>query len=58
MNREIYFRDLPELTQIRILDEYGASCPAELGLDAVPYATIVADGDGVAALCIANVKSA
>lgn len=58
MNREIYFRDLPELTQIRILDEYGASCPAELGLDAIPYATIVADGDGVAALGIAAVKSA
>jgi len=54
MSRDIYFKDLPELTQQRILDEYGASCPEELGLDTNPYATILLNEDGVGGLGIAK----
>lgn len=56
MSRDIYFKDLPELTQTRILDSYGVSSPAELGLDTQPYATAIMDADGVGALAICNLK--
>lgn len=51
---QIYFSDLPSLTQQNILDQYGASCAADLGLDTLPYATINVDNDGVAALGISK----
>ena len=54
MSRDIYFKDLPELTQQRILDSYGAENAAELGLEDKPYATILLDDDGVGGFGIAG----
>lgn len=59
MSKEIYFKDLPELTQQRILDQFGAISAEELGLDKIPYATIQMDCDGVGAIGFASrVKTA
>ena len=54
MSKDIYFKDLPELTQQRILDSYGAESAAELDLENKPYATILLDEDGVGGLGIAG----
>lgn len=52
--RAIYFAELPELTQQHILDQFGATSAADLGLDKVPYATISEDSEGVAAIGLTN----
>ena len=54
MSRDIYFKDLPELTQQRILDSYGVDSAADLGLDNKPYATVLLDEDGVGGFGIAG----
>lgn len=56
MSRDIYFKDLPEFTQNKILDEYGAQTPEELGLDKEPYATVITDDYGVAAMGLTRIK--
>lgn len=48
--RKVFFRQLPLDTQLKILDEYGADNPQELGLDKQPYAVIYEDDCGVGAL--------
>ena len=50
MSRQIYFKDLPDFMQQRILDSFGADCAADLGLDKNPYATIYEDSEGVGAI--------
>lgn len=50
MSRQIYFKDLPDFIQQRILDSFGADCAADLGLDRKPYATIYEDSEGVGAI--------
>ena len=56
MSRDIYFKDLPEFTQNKILDEYGVQTPEELGLDKEPYATVIIDDCGVAAMGLTRIK--
>lgn len=46
MSKHIFFNELTTLKQKQILDSYGATCAADLGLDTNPYATIVYDLDG------------
>jgi len=58
MSKDIYFKDLPELTQACILDQYGVDTPAELGLDKEPYMTIHSDEFGLAAIGIKKIKTA
>ena len=45
MKKQIYFNELTELAQIKILDSYGASCAADLGYDKNPYAVVTYDND-------------
>ena len=52
MSKDIWFKDLPEFTQIKILDQYGAESAEEVGLDKKPYATIISDGAEVMAMGI------
>ena len=54
--RKVFFRQLPLDTQLRILDEYGAENAQELGLDKEPYATIIIDDYGVAAMGLTRIK--
>ena len=54
--RKVFFRQLPLNTQLKILDEYGADNPQELGLDKEPYATIIIDDCGVAAMELTRIK--
>lgn len=47
MNRKsIFFNELATYAQNKILDSFGASCAAELGLDTNPYAEVVYDESG------------
>ena len=54
--RKVFFRQLPLNTQLKILDEYGADNPQELGLDKEPYATVIMDDCGVAAMGLTRIK--
>lgn len=46
MSKQIYFKELTALVQNKILEAFGATSAAELGLDSKPYATVVYDADG------------
>lgn len=46
MKKNIFFSELSEMTQNRILDAFGADSAADLGLDTNPYAVAVYDTDG------------
>lgn len=48
--KQIYFYDLPELAQQRILDMYGAESADELGFLDEPVAIAHMDGNEVGAL--------
>lgn len=44
--RNIFFSELTTEVQNKILDSFGASSAAELGLDKKPYITATYDSDG------------